>query len=130
MSQRRLAYIVLIFLSPLCLLRQKIRETVLGPDHPHTATISMHLADLYMMAGHREEARSIFQKVYEVRRKAFGDDNPQTRTALKRLSGKDYLWSNPSGRRVGRSSRDSGASSRAAKAATYQTDPKTSDNSR
>ena len=55
-----------------------IREKVLGPDHPFTATTLDNLASLYRDLGKHEEAKPLYQRALAIYVKVFGPDHPNT----------------------------------------------------
>jgi tetratricopeptide (TPR) repeat protein len=64
-----------------------IRETVLGYDHPDTATSLNNLAALLRDLGDFAAARPLFERALAIAEKAFGPDHPDTATNLNNLAG-------------------------------------------
>jgi tetratricopeptide (TPR) repeat protein len=62
-----------------------IRENVLGPDHPDTATSLNHLAYLLQAQGDLAGAQPRFERALAIREKLLGPDHPDTAQSL------DYL---------------------------------------
>ncbi|NDY74971.1 tetratricopeptide repeat protein, partial [Desulfobacter hydrogenophilus] len=58
----------------------KIRETVLGPDHPSVATTLNNLAGLYESQGKYEEAEPLYQRALKIRETVLGPDHPSVAT--------------------------------------------------
>ncbi len=64
-----------------------IRETVLGPDHPHTATSFNNLALLLQAQGDLAAARPLFERALAIYETALGPDHPHTAQSLNNLAG-------------------------------------------
>lgn len=64
----------------------KIREEVLGPDHPSTLSSRQNLAVIQMSLGQWERARASLETCLEGTSKALGPEHPQTATILGNLS--------------------------------------------
>lgn len=63
-----------------------IREQLLGPDHPDTATSLNNLARLYQMRGRYEQAESLYVRALEIREEKLGPDHPRTAQSLHNLA--------------------------------------------
>lgn len=63
-----------------------IREEVLGPDHPDTATGLNELALLLSANGEFEAASPLFDRSLSIREKALGPDHPDTAAVLNNLA--------------------------------------------
>jgi tetratricopeptide (TPR) repeat protein len=63
-----------------------IREKVLGPEHPHTATSLNNLAVLRYNSGDLAAARPLFERALAVREKVRGPEHPDTATSLNNLA--------------------------------------------
>src|ERR1035441_542150 len=64
--------------EPLLRRALKINETVLGPDHPTTATILNDLAELLRAKADYSGAEPLYRRALEINEKALGPDNPST----------------------------------------------------
>ena len=64
----------------------KIREVVLGAEHPNTAESLNNLARLYQDQGRLSEAEPLFQRALAICERVLGADHPITRTARKNLA--------------------------------------------
>jgi tetratricopeptide (TPR) repeat protein len=64
----------------------KIREKVLGPDHPTTATTLNNLGALYLSMGNYAKAEPLFQRTLKIYEKALGPDHPNTAKVLINLA--------------------------------------------
>jgi hypothetical protein len=73
--------------QPLCERALAIRETVLGPDHPDTATSLSNLAGLLQVRGHFTAARLLYERAVAICETALGPDHPDTATILHNLAG-------------------------------------------
>ena len=62
-----------------------IREQVLGPDHPDTATSLNHLAVLLWEQGEPAAARALNERALAIRERVQGPDHPNTAFALNYL---------------------------------------------
>jgi tetratricopeptide (TPR) repeat protein len=67
-----------------------IREKMLGPDHPDTATSVNNLAFLLHAHGDLAAARTLYQRALAIREKAIGPEHPHIATNLNNLAG--LLW--------------------------------------
>ncbi|MFC2032217.1 tetratricopeptide repeat protein, partial [Chloroflexota bacterium] len=66
----------------------EIREKVLGPEHPDTATSLNNLAGLYNDQGLYKEAEPLYKRALEIREKVLGPEHPftiQLLVVLKKL---------------------------------------------
>ncbi|MFO0701109.1 MAG: tetratricopeptide repeat protein [Nitrospira sp.] len=63
-----------------------IREKVLGPEHPETATALNTLGSLYHSVGEYEEARPLMLRVLAIREKVLGMEHPDTARSLRNLA--------------------------------------------
>jgi len=61
---------------PLATRALKIIETVLGPDHPNTATSLDNLANLHQAMGNHVAALPLYTRALKIREAAFGPDHP------------------------------------------------------
>ena len=64
-----------------------MREKVLGPDHPDTATSLHNLALLLRDQGDLAGARPLFERALAIREKVLGPEHPDTATSLSNLAG-------------------------------------------
>ena len=64
----------------------EIRERVLGPDHPETATSLNNLAALYYNQGWYEEAEPLYKRALEIVKWVLGPDHPDMATSLNNLA--------------------------------------------
>ena len=71
---------------PLCERALAIREQVLGPEHPDTATSLNNLAFLLKDQGDRAAARPLHERALAIREKALGPEHPDTATSLNNLA--------------------------------------------
>jgi len=62
-----------------------IRERVLGPEHPDTATTLNNLGGLLYLQGDRSGARSLLERALASRLKILGPDHPHTKATLDSL---------------------------------------------
>ena len=65
----------------------RIRQKVLGPEHPDTATSLNDLAVLYQDMGEYAKAEPLLQEALRIRQKVLGKENPGTATSLNNLAG-------------------------------------------
>lgn len=63
-----------------------MREKVLGPDYPDTATSLNNLAELHQAQGKYEQAEPLYRRALVVREKVLGPDHPATATSLNDLA--------------------------------------------
>jgi tetratricopeptide (TPR) repeat protein len=68
----------------------RVRQKVLGPQHPGTATGLDNLASLYMCMYEYAKAEPLFQEVLRIRRKVLGPEHPDTVTSLRNLAWLDF----------------------------------------
>jgi len=66
-----------------------LRERVLGPDHPDTATSLNNLAYLYQSQGSYDAARPLYDRALALRERVRGPDHPETATSINNLA---YLY--------------------------------------
>lgn len=64
----------------------KLKEQVLGPDHPNTAASLNILAALHQAMGRYEEAETFYQRTLVIVEKQLGSDHPNTITSLNNLA--------------------------------------------
>ncbi|KAK4243097.1 hypothetical protein C7999DRAFT_45018 [Corynascus novoguineensis] len=64
----------------------KLREEVLGSDHPSTLTVIANLASTYRKQGRWEEAEKLDVQVIETCRMKLGADHPNTLTSMANLA--------------------------------------------
>ena len=64
----------------------RIRQKVLGPEHPDTATSLNNLAVLYQDMGEYAKAEPLFQEALRIRQKVLGPEHPDTATSLNNLA--------------------------------------------
>jgi len=64
----------------------EIRQKVLGPEHPDTATSLDNLAGLYDSQGRYAEAEPLHRRALEIGEKALGPEHPHTATSLNNLA--------------------------------------------
>jgi tetratricopeptide (TPR) repeat protein len=62
-----------------------VRERVLGPDHPHTATGLNNLAELLRQQGELAAARPLYERALAIREQILGPVHPRTATSLNNL---------------------------------------------
>jgi tetratricopeptide (TPR) repeat protein len=62
-----------------------IRETVLGPEHPDTATSLISLASLRQTEGDLVDARRLSERALAIREKSLGLEHPETAIVLNNL---------------------------------------------
>ena len=63
-----------------------IREKVLGPEHPDTATSLNNLAGLYRDTGAYTKAEPLYSRALAIREKVLGPEHPDTATSLNNLA--------------------------------------------
>jgi len=63
----------------------EIRERVLGPDHPDTATSYNNVAFNLNAQGRAAEAELLFRKALEIRERVLGPDHPDTAAIRQKL---------------------------------------------
>ncbi|WP_141508825.1 tetratricopeptide repeat protein, partial [Candidatus Chloroploca asiatica] len=63
-----------------------IRERVLGPEHPATATSLNNLAELYRAQGQYAAARPLYERALDIRERVLGPEHPDTATSLNNLA--------------------------------------------
>ena len=61
----------------------KIREKVLGPEHPDVATSLNNLASLYRNQGRYPEAEPLYKRSLKICEKVLGPEHPNVATALE-----------------------------------------------
>jgi tetratricopeptide (TPR) repeat protein len=71
---------------PLCERALAIREKVLGPEHPDTATSLSHFARLLHAQGDLAGARHLHERVLAIHEKVFGPEHPDTATSLSHFA--------------------------------------------
>ena len=64
----------------------RIRQKVLGPEHPDTATSLNNLAALYQAMGEYAKAEPLYQEALRIRQKVLGPEHPDTATSLDNLA--------------------------------------------
>ncbi|ACK70236.1 Tetratricopeptide TPR_2 repeat protein [Gloeothece citriformis PCC 7424] len=64
----------------------EIRQTVLGNNHPHTATSLENLALLYRLMGRYEEALPLYQQALEIHQTVLDNNHPDTAQSLNNLA--------------------------------------------
>jgi tetratricopeptide (TPR) repeat protein len=63
-----------------------IREKVLGPEHPYTASSLNNLAVLLDDQGEYEQARPLYERALEIREKVLGPEHPDTELVRQNLA--------------------------------------------
>src|SRR6266566_4450701 len=63
-----------------------VREQVLGPDHPASATSLNDLAELHQAQGKYEEAEPLYQRALAMRESVLGPEHPDTALSLNNLA--------------------------------------------
>src|SRR6266700_489987 len=63
-----------------------MREQVLGPDYPATATSLNDLAELHQAQGKYEEAEPLYQRALAMRESVLGPEHPDTALSLNNLA--------------------------------------------
>ena len=64
----------------------RIRQKVLGPEHPDTAKSLNNLAALYQDMGEYAKAEPLYQEALRIRQKVLGSEHPDTATSLNNLA--------------------------------------------
>ena len=64
----------------------RIRQKVLGPEHPDTALSLNNLGGLYRVMGQYDKAEPLFQEALRIRQKVLGPEHPDTATSLNNLA--------------------------------------------
>ena len=64
----------------------KIREEVLGDNHPDTATSYDNLASLYKSKGEYDNALPLYQKALKIEEEVLGENHPDTATGYNNLA--------------------------------------------
>ncbi|MCL2399666.1 MAG: tetratricopeptide repeat protein, partial [Defluviitaleaceae bacterium] len=64
----------------------KIREKVLGLDHPSTATSYNNIAGVYTSQGEYGKALELYEKTMKIREKVLGLDHPDTATSYNNIA--------------------------------------------
>jgi tetratricopeptide (TPR) repeat protein len=72
--------------EPLLQRAMKIREHLLGPDHPDVATVLNNLANCYMKLGKYEEAEELHKRALVICERSLGPDHPNTAMSLHNLA--------------------------------------------
>src|SRR6266436_4992844 len=72
--------------QPLCERALAIREKVLGPEHPDTASGLNNLASLLRDQGDLAGARSLYERALAIREKVLGPEHPDTASVLNNLA--------------------------------------------
>ncbi len=67
-----------------------LRERVLGPEHPNTATSLNNLAALHYAQGNHDAARPLYARALDIRERVLGPDHPDTATSLNNLALNHY----------------------------------------
>jgi len=65
----------------------KIREKVLGEEHPDTAISYNNLAQLYQAQGEYKKAEPLYLKALKIWEKIFGEEHPETTKGYNNLAG-------------------------------------------
>jgi tetratricopeptide (TPR) repeat protein len=63
-----------------------LREQLLGPLHPDTATVLHNLAELSLAQGQYQQAEHYYQRAYAIREQQLGRHHPETMTSLAGLA--------------------------------------------
>ena len=63
-----------------------IREKVLGPNHPDTATSLNYLAGVYQSTGDYAQALSLYQRALTIFERVLGPEHPSTAISLNGLA--------------------------------------------
>ena len=74
----------------------RIRERVLGEDHPDTATSYNNFAGVYYAQRKHQKAMTHYLKAYIILLVRLGTDHPNTRVVLENMRIAYYKW-NPEG---------------------------------
>ena len=69
----------------------RIREAVLGPKHPDTATSLNNLAKMYQSIGNDTKAESLYQRSLEIQAEVLGEKHPEYATTLHNLASLYYM---------------------------------------
>jgi len=64
----------------------QIRQKVLGPEHPDTASGLNDLAGMYVDAGDYAKAEPLLRQTLGIRKKALGPEHPETAASLSNLA--------------------------------------------
>ena len=64
----------------------RIRQKVLGPEHPDTAQSLNNLAELYQDMGEYAKAEPLYQEALRIRQKVLGPEHPDTAISLNNLA--------------------------------------------
>lgn len=72
--------------EPLLRQAQSIREVMLGPQHPDTATSLNDLALMYVYRGRYTEAEPLYRRALAIREAALGPRHPETAASLNNLA--------------------------------------------
>jgi tetratricopeptide (TPR) repeat protein len=64
----------------------RIRQKVLGPEHPDTALSLNNLGSLYQAMGEYAKAEPLYQDALRIYRKALGPEHPETATMIENLA--------------------------------------------
>ncbi|HEU5376344.1 MAG TPA: FxSxx-COOH system tetratricopeptide repeat protein, partial [Ktedonobacteraceae bacterium] len=64
----------------------RIREQVLGPEHPQVADSLITLANLCWQQGEYEKAEPLYQRALRIREQALGADHPEVANSLNNLA--------------------------------------------
>ena len=64
----------------------RIRQRVLGPEHPDTAQSLNNLASLYQDMGEYAKAEPLYQEALRIRQKVLGPEHPETATSINNLA--------------------------------------------
>ena len=64
-----------------------IRERVLGPEHPYTATTYNNMAGVYYAKGEYEKALEYYVKALAIRERVLGPEHPSTATTYNNMAG-------------------------------------------
>lgn len=79
-----------VLAEPLFQRSLSIREKVLGPEHPSTATSLNNLAGLYRTTGRLSKAEPLYARAVVIDTKVYGPDHPDVATDLNNLAGLYY----------------------------------------
>lgn len=72
--------------EPLLARALAIRERVLGPVHPDTATSFERLGSVHDQLGHPDQAEPLYRQALAARERTLGPEHPDTATSLDRLA--------------------------------------------
>jgi eukaryotic-like serine/threonine-protein kinase len=64
----------------------RIKESLLGPDHPDVAMTVHNLAVLRTTEGRREEAEALYRRALAIFERALGPDHPKTAACRAELA--------------------------------------------